>query len=481
MTITRIPEATTTDGDIEVLLREAKRRSRLRRSAIVAAVLAAVTALVLVLTGVSSARPSHGSTHASPLKAVPIAPGTIRPVGFPSSGANVGFYNVSCASGSACIVVGRISRRSYAVGPQKPADASNAAWRYKLGTWHRIASPLWTNLDGPGPLSCPTASFCVMASNHLASTRGAQLHASVQVLANGRWTEERTPSPSRWSHTRLQAVDCVSTGWCMAVGRGSRLPDSFISYSDVYHNGRWTLLPIPPAPAQVEPGFPTEDVNAVSCTSPTFCLAVGDAPGSNASIATADSYNGQSWTPVAVPRLQASELGRPTLGVGNKALPWNQSLTGVACATPTDCAITGEFYNDGDINSIGGSFVMHFDGTTMSEQLLFAKGPNDGHQDGALSGIACTSKSRCASYVLPFGYNPEIAERFDAVQLDHVGWYTSSRTYVKGQFAMPSDISCLSNGRCLIVGAIEQSVPVSPTYPEGRTSPLVLAATARPL
>ncbi len=51
MTITRSPGTATTGGDVDVLLREAKRRSRLRRST-VAAVLAAVAALVLVLKNV---------------------------------------------------------------------------------------------------------------------------------------------------------------------------------------------------------------------------------------------------------------------------------------------------------------------------------------------------------------------------------------------------------------------------------------------
>ena len=67
----------------------------------------------------------------------------------------------------------------------------------------------------------------------------------------------------------------------------------------------------------------------------------------------------------------------------------------------------------------------------------------------------------------------------DAVQLDGRGWFTSSWRYAKRSIPQPSDISCLRNGTCLIVGRVEEEVPALPNYPSGRWFPLVLQASTR--
>jgi hypothetical protein len=150
------------------------------------------------------------------------------------------------------------------------------------------------------------------------------VHASVQLFKDGRWTEEGTPSPRGWRYDELQAIDCRSTSWCVGIGNAWNLTGRSSEYADVYDLGRWSLLPIPPSPGEVEPGL-SSNLDGVACTSPAFCLAVGQAPGSHGEISTADSYDGAVWTAVPVPRLPASELGRPGEIINHKKvtiLPW---------------------------------------------------------------------------------------------------------------------------------------------------------------
>jgi hypothetical protein len=130
---------------------------------------------------------------------------------------------------------------------------------------------------------------------------------------------------------------------------------------------------------------------------------------------------------------------------------------------------------------LGGSFVMHFNGTAISKELLLAKGPVFGHPGGSLGGIACAAAKRCASFVVSFNLLHAFVgpTSQNAVQLGGRGWFTSSWRYKKRLMAQPSDISCLLNGRCLIVGRIEELISGGLSYPNGRWIPLALQASTR--
>jgi hypothetical protein len=467
MTTTSAPETVTQAGDIEVLLREAKRRSRLRRLAIVALALAAPIALALILAGVSGAGPSRTPTSSSSSGAVPIAAGTLKAVGFPPSTAQVSFSNVSCASGTACIVVGEVaSARTW----------RNGAWSYGQGTWSELATPVKTDRDGPGPLSCPTTTFCVMASNHWGFTNASELHASVQVYAHGNWHEVITPTPSGSTESYLQAIDCVSSQWCMALGVAWMHFGEEV-YADLFANGHWSLLAVPRPQGDYEPGV--VDVNGVSCTSSTFCLAVGDAPGHLARFATAEQYDGTTWSLVHVAQIPQGLLGRPARIIEGKKvtiLRFGESLTGVSCASPVACTASGSFDASLTVEQIGGMFVMHYDGLRLSKALLIAKGPDAGHPTGQLGGIACSSASRCTSWISSnlFLLTQQPAP-LNALQYDAHGWFLSAKLYRKGLVPQPTDVSCLPGGHCLIVGRLEGN------YPSGnaRFSPLAVVATPR--
>jgi hypothetical protein len=74
------------------------------------------------------------------------------------------------------------------------------------------------------------------------------------------------------------SLSCPTVGWCVAV--------TDLAGATVLKDGRWSrLTTLDPNPGPPYPGM----ANAVSCTSPHFCVAV-DGQGN------AESYNGTSWT-----------------------------------------------------------------------------------------------------------------------------------------------------------------------------------------
>jgi hypothetical protein len=81
----------------------------------------------------------------------------------------------------------------------------------------------------------------------------------------------------------LYTDSCVSTGFCMALGVNDTGGLSHqVTLEEVYSDGTWTQVP---GPAGFKGTFPS----AVSCSSSTYCMAVG---GTEAAI-----WNGASWAP----------------------------------------------------------------------------------------------------------------------------------------------------------------------------------------
>jgi hypothetical protein len=118
---------------------------------------------------------------------------------------------------------------------------------------------------------------------------------------NGKaWSDESPVDPQPL--TFLQSVACPATTACIAVGAGntgSSTADALTPLAEQWTGGTWTALTVP------DPG-PSGDIvelNSVSCISATNCMAVGD--GQNAA-GTADTtlaaqWNGTTWTSVATP------------------------------------------------------------------------------------------------------------------------------------------------------------------------------------
>jgi hypothetical protein len=143
--------------------------------------------------------------------------------------------------------------------------------------------------------SCPATGNCTAVGWNNA---GKALAAHWNGKA---WSDESPADPQPLSP--LYGVSCpAGTGFCMAVGSGGTQSGSAYSMAPLaerWTGSAWTALTVP------DPYSSTDyaEFNSVSCTSATNCLAVGDdinAAGT-ADATVAAQWNGTAWTIVSTP------------------------------------------------------------------------------------------------------------------------------------------------------------------------------------
>jgi len=216
---------------------------------------------------------------------------------------------VSCVSRSFCMAVGVGSRSS---GPSGPLVE-----RWNGKEWSVIASPRKGSLGSSlAAVSCVSPTWCAAVGLYGVP---APFYSGARTLVemwNGK-TWRTVPSPNSAGKKNrsvvLNAVDCVSSTWCMAGGYGPA--GALIEH----WNGRaWTIM-----------GHPSDDagkagaaISGVSCVSRTACVAVGyDVP-------FAERWNGRVWAPMS--HVDDSQLVGP------------QFFLGVSCISATVCKTVGD-------------------------------------------------------------------------------------------------------------------------------------------
>jgi hypothetical protein len=157
----------------------------------------------------------------------------------------------------------------------------------------------------------------------------------------------------------LWGVSCVSTTFCLAVGR-----------STVY---RWDGSGWAVQADLTPPGADSVSLNAITCTSPTNCVVVADA-----GRPLVEHFDGTAWHDDSAP---------------NPTPDGYSQLTGVACAAADRCVAVGSSYPDG-------ALAESWNGTawTITSRPVAAD---------ALSSVACTSTS-CVAIGVSYGDGPAV-------------------------------------------------------------------------
>jgi len=150
------------------------------------------------------------------------------------------------------------------------------------------ASPSTSTNAFAGFVSCVDAGFCVAVGNQGPNASATTLG---EVLNGSAWTVVRTADAMGSISDYLEAVSCVSRTFCMAVGINENAADSYVAMGEVWNGSAWSLVPMPSPSTDM-------DVAAVSCTSSTFCVAVGSSGGATAVV---EEWNGTTWSLGSVP------------------------------------------------------------------------------------------------------------------------------------------------------------------------------------
>src|ERR1700722_6320196 len=129
----------------------------------------------------------------------------------------------------------------------------------------------------------------------VASLPGADAGASSAIS----WSIVPSPPTPPTENNYLIGVSCTSSTFCAAVG----------TQNEMWNGAAWSAVPGTPAGAEV---------NGVSCSSPSACIAVGNGG--------SESWNGSTWSLISIGLAGTSS-----------------TLNAVSCSGPSACTAVGNF------------------------------------------------------------------------------------------------------------------------------------------
>jgi hypothetical protein len=280
--------------------------------------------------------------------------------------------------------------------------------------------------SGPGPTktrqrrtlqSYPPSLVCVLGvlASIAVSLSSVPMASAVSGSSSARWSIPASPNVSS-SFNELTAMSCVGPSFCVAVGNQTENGRSD-PLSELWHGGSWSVVP------SSEPSDQSAVYLAgVSCAAVSFCMAVGG--GVNG--AFLESWNGSAWAVVPSP---AGQL----------------SLSGVSCVSSTFCMAVGSTPLP-DFAAL----AEEWDGSTWS--IVPTPSSPAGVDQVSLNSVSCSSATLCASVG-----NEEVSEPvgFDALAVAQMwngkAWSTgpasspTTSTYLYG-------VSCPTATWCMAVG-----------------------------
>ncbi|HEX8102625.1 MAG TPA: hypothetical protein VF533_08445 [Solirubrobacteraceae bacterium] len=277
---------------------------------------------------------------------------------------------VSCTGASLCTAAG-FETNAYAGGDNP------LVLRWNGASWEKQTAPEPAGVDDGawlGGISCNSAGCTTVggASVFGYANAGSVALAERRATTATSWTLQSAANRTGAYSGDMFGVSCVSATWCLGVGTytGGRGQGATIA--------RWngTAWASQTPGAAIGTGRGGDNLNAVSCTSTTACMAVGtyEEPGGGIFAPArplAQRYNGTSWTSQKLPfPADAGSI---------------QSMS-VACGSATACFAVGQFQS--------GPYLARWNGTAWSQQTVPAPA---GTVPATLRGVACTSASACTA------------------------------------------------------------------------------------
>jgi hypothetical protein len=102
----------------------------------------------------------------------------------------------------------------------------------------------------------------------------------------------------------LHGVSCSPAGGCFAVGYHQRRSGTYATLTERWTGQRWTVQPSP------NPGdTPYADLNAITCVGSGRCLAVGNYFAAGSFVPLGETWTGSEWQVVAGPGAVARPSG----------------------------------------------------------------------------------------------------------------------------------------------------------------------------
>jgi hypothetical protein len=271
-------------------------------------------------------------------------------------------------------------------------------------------------------VSCTSASRCMAVGDH-----GNKLTTLTEAWNGTSWSVVDSPNPT--NNGRFTAVSCVDPTFCMAVGyylgyypQSHRSFGGNYSLAELWNGDKWFVLPAP------NPSTVQDQLNGISCTSTTQCMAVGflQNVSSNVHDPLSEEWNGVSWSAVTNPAT-------------------NAELSSVSCTSPKHCMAVGA------VGGFDATFGEIWDGNTWS--VLPTSNPSSDTLLN-LTGISCANTSRCMAVGNAVGATTG-AEITLAEEWSGGAWkiVPSASPGIASFSTFLSQASCISASGCIAIGS----------------------------
>ncbi len=185
--------------------------------------------------------------------------------------------------------------------------------------------------------------------------------------ASSSWSLAASPNPSGATNSLLAAVSCPSATNCFAVG-AYQTSSAYKALVEHWNGTTWAII-TSPNPS----GSTYAELNGVTCTSTTSCIAVGDYMTGSTDKTMVEHWNGTTWSIVTSPNPTGSTFAE---------------LVGVTCPGTTSCFTLGSYR----ISSTSKTLIEHWNGTTWS--IVTSPNPS-GATNSYLYSAVCTITTSC--------------------------------------------------------------------------------------
>jgi|GEM_PF-655025 len=413
-----------------------------------ATLLVATSGSAVLVTDTASASSPHGSVapHLTAAtrhwtNALP-APGTYSL----NAGGNATVTSVACVTAGNCVAGGSYTN---ALGRQEAmVDVeTNGVW----GSIQDVAGVSALNDWGAASVTqvtCTAVANCVAVGfySHDTSSYGRILLPFTASLMGGVWGGG-APLPNDTTlfvrGGTVSQLSCAATGYCVAVGSYldvNSVQQSFVS-SEV--KGVWSSVVDIPGTDALNVGKKSA-ASAVSCATTTNCLA-GGTYRDNGSLLHAylATFNGTTWSDVAVPGLDALSSGTP-------------NINAISCTAVNTCLVAGSYV---DFSSSTHGFLISENAgvwTTLLDVTGLPIATSNSYV--SVSAATCLSTGNCT---VAGTYSDASSNRKAFVMTETAkSWGTP--TTIAGMDAVHTpvsatvtSVSCASAGNCYLVGTFK--------------------------
>jgi hypothetical protein len=289
------------------------------------------------------------------------------------------------------------------------------------------------------------------------------------------WSVRESPNPAETTGNVVRDITCPVNGlgswgnWtCISVGNSTTASGSkpLIEIGEFYY---WYVFPELPSAA----AYPGAVLEGISCTSETFCLAVGYyAPKAGTRQPLAERWNGEKWV-----------LEKPAVSGTNEFT----ELLGISCTGTTNCKAVGSTKATGsatssqtlierwngsgwsaeksaspfaenrlvDVSCVSSTACMAVGKSTVSGSVTLAETYNGTEWKttasagglGGLEGVSCTAANACTAV-------GEISGKIAARRWNGTSWLTQVISSPAGaSLSTGSDVHCISATSCTAVGS----------------------------